>query len=611
MHPGDIVAGKYRVAKILGRSRGLLLEARHTEFDQQVVVRLLSPAQCDEKQLEQFRREAKTLSKIETEHAARIIDVGTHSDGSFFLVRQHLEGTDLATQLRSRGALTLEEAILYTLQACEAVQECHSHNILLRELQPSHLFLTQRRGGSAMVKIIDFGTAKLLKDPTGQVLNGEMTATVMFGMSSYSSPELVRKVGTIDGRTDVWSLGCIFYELLAAAPAFQGEMAELMLRITQRDPIPLSQLRPDVPAELDQVIGWALAKDPASRFSSVYAFAHALRPYASNEGQVLIDRIGRIAHAETDHAHGALAGISPTSPLARNSTLPQAANEGFDPSDLEKTAYIGDINMPSPGGSQPGMGLGGNRPSQPAIPLGLPGAEYGAAGTGGYPAQALTDGGKRKRKRKLAAVVAAVSVLGIGIAGAAIFGGSSEPTASVDGSGKTTSDPDEDTAPLDDDGDEEANSEDTKAKPEPKSQPEETQASSPVDKTASGERSPTTSQTPTGGRWKAADKTSSKTGKKQPAPEPTVAADPSPPPPKPAKAASGKKGTLVAVATGGSCAFAIDGRSRGSATSSVKVSVQVGSHTVSCSPPGGATRTQRVTVRADKPGVAMFKLGGS
>ena len=113
MHPGDIVAGKYRVHTILGRQRGLLLEARHTEFDQRVIIRLLSPALCNDKEIEQFRREAKTLAKLESEHVARIIDVGTHSDGSFFLVRQHLDGTDLGTHIRQQGALRLDQAVLY------------------------------------------------------------------------------------------------------------------------------------------------------------------------------------------------------------------------------------------------------------------------------------------------------------------------------------------------------------------------------------------------------------------------------------------------------------------------------------------------------------------
>jgi serine/threonine protein kinase len=315
MHPGDIVAGKYRVANVLGRSRGLLLEARHTEFDQRVIIRLLSPHLCDDKQVEQFRREARTLSKLESEHVARIIDVGTHSDGSFFLVRQYLEGYDVHSHIRQQGALRLEEAVLYILQASEAVQECHAHSIILRELQPSHLFISRKRGGTPLVKLIDFGTAKIMKDPAAEVaVNGEMTATVMFGMSPYSSPELVRKVRGIDGRTDVWSLGCILYEMLAAVPPFQGEMAELMLRITREEPIPLSNLRPDLPREFDQIIGWALAKERDSRFSSVYAFAHALKAYASPEGQVLIDQIGRLAHSKPEVK--ADTKISPTSPLA-------------------------------------------------------------------------------------------------------------------------------------------------------------------------------------------------------------------------------------------------------------------------------------------------------
>src|SRR5690606_29217754 len=137
----------------------------------------------DDKQLEQFRREARTLSKLESEHVARILDVGTHSDGSFFLVRQHLEGIELAAHIKNQGALRLDEAVMYILQASEAVQECHSHNIVLRELQPAHLFITRKRGGLPVVKITDFGTAKILKDPAGEAAQGEMTATVMFGMS--------------------------------------------------------------------------------------------------------------------------------------------------------------------------------------------------------------------------------------------------------------------------------------------------------------------------------------------------------------------------------------------------------------------------------------------
>ena len=158
IRPGDLVAGKYRVRAILSRSRGMLVEAFHTEFDQRVVIRILSPAMCDAKEIERFRREARTLAKLESEHVARIFDVGTEAEGAFYFVRQYLEGQDLAAHLKKRGRLPLPEAVLYVLQAAEAMAETHSHQIILREMQPQHLFLTQRLG-SSLVKVIDFGTA--------------------------------------------------------------------------------------------------------------------------------------------------------------------------------------------------------------------------------------------------------------------------------------------------------------------------------------------------------------------------------------------------------------------------------------------------------------------
>ncbi|MEZ4302387.1 MAG: serine/threonine-protein kinase, partial [Polyangiaceae bacterium] len=233
----------------------MLVEAFHTEFDQRVVIRILSPAMCDAKEIERFRREARTLAKLESEHVARIFDVGTESDGTFYFVRQYLEGQDLAAYLKKRGRLPLHEAVLYVLQAAEAMAETHSHQIILREMQPQHLFLTQRLGTS-LIKVVDFGTAKLLRDAAPPGAGGELTATTMFGLSPYSSPELVRKAKNVDVRTDIWSLGAILFELLAGKPPFSGEMAALMLAITKDDPVPLSQLRPDLPRELDQIIGW-------------------------------------------------------------------------------------------------------------------------------------------------------------------------------------------------------------------------------------------------------------------------------------------------------------------------------------------------------------------
>lgn len=665
MHPGDIVAGKYRVHTILGRQRGLLLEARHTEFDQRVIIRLLSPALCNDKEIEQFRREAKTLAKLDSEHVARIIDVGTHSDGSFFLVRQHLEGTDLGSHIRQQGALRLDQAVLYILQAGEALQECHHHNIILRELQPAHLFLSSKRGGTPVVKIIDFGTAKLLKDPAAQVVDGEMTATVMFGMSQYSSPELVRKANDIDLRTDVWSLGCILYELLAAVPPFQGEMAELMLKITREEPIPLSSLRPDLPREFDQIISWALAKDADSRFSSVYAFAHALKPFAPAEGQVLVDQIGRLAHAEKRAA--AAAAISPTSPLAKRSSgirydqdedatvmRPMPSSPGSyppppvdDESEFERTAFLdpglasrGSVPPPvpsSPGSSRgsvppPPSSYGDGRASVPP-PRARQGSwiepdpaavsSYSSTATGGYPASTAAGKTKRARQRRVAMLAIAAALVAVPVLVVVlIFAMRGDGTVVAD----NTPNPDapvtidDESAGTDPDLDDAAGAAtaDASAAPSGAAEAEGDDDDDDDDESDGGDES---------ADGEGADEGEGDAKTPTPAPPPPSQftqpksnwppPPPPPPPPKPTKkkkkssskkkASSGGKGTLVAIAIGGSCSFAVDGSPKGT-SSSIRVSVSVGTHTVSCTPPGGASRSQSVNVRDGKPGIASFRL---
>ena len=622
MHPGEIVAGKYRVAKVLGRSRGALLEANHTEFDQRVVIRMMSPALCDEKQLEQFRREARTLSKLESEHVGRIIDLGTHSDGSFFLVRQYLEGIDLATHIKNQGALRLDEAVLYVLQAAEAVEECHTNHIILRELQPSSLFLTTRRGGSPMVKVIDFGTAKVLKDPAGQVIDGEMTATVMFGLSPYSSPELLRKTKNVDMRTDVWSMGCVLYELLAAVPPFQGEMAELMLKITRDDPLPLTSLRPDLPKDFDQITGWSLAKDPSARFSSIYAFAHALKPYASAEGQVLIDRIGRIHHAGPDDTATA-AKISPTSPLAKNRAHQLAAlgddddsatvirsAPSDDESDLEKTAFIGDVNevfagrRPSvapPVGPSTAAATGtGNFAALDGLPA--------TNGTGGYPAMSSTAAVQAtKRQRKLAVVAIGAALVVLPVLVMVLFFALGDGQAETTLAGTDGAESGDAVQPSTAAGGDETTNDVATGGSSPTAGAGGGNTAAPADdnSSASGYTRPPTTTTSSGSGGPGPDATASTTVTSTPpddddVPPPPPDDDDAPPPPTPTK------GKLVALAIGGTCSFSVDGAGKGSG-SSIQVEVALGRHTVSCRYKG-STRMQSVNVTSSRPGIAKFKL---
>jgi eukaryotic-like serine/threonine-protein kinase len=286
--PGDIVAGKYRVRAILGRGRGTLVEAENVSFEQRVAIRIVSPQLGDNVEIGKFRREARALAKLGSEHVARIIDVGNLQDGSFYLVRQYLEGLDVARYLKGRRTLGVEESIGWILQATEAVAETHAYGILLRELSPSHLFLADRspgvRSGPRVLKVIDFGTSKLLRENSDAAVE-EFTSTTLTGISPYSSPEMLRRQKDLDVRTDVWSLGAILYEMLSGRPPFGSDTLSLAIAITRDNPTPLGQLRRDVPPEVEEAVMRSLSKDRNQRTADTHAFAASLARFAPPEGR--------------------------------------------------------------------------------------------------------------------------------------------------------------------------------------------------------------------------------------------------------------------------------------------------------------------------------------
>lgn len=631
IHPGDLIAGKYRVRAILGRTHGLLVEAFHTEFDQQVVIKILPAGWGDEKELERFRREARTLAKLESEHVARIIDVGSQEDGSFYLVRQYLEGMDLGSYLRQRSQLPVEEAVLLILQAAEAVAETHGYGIICRELQPSHLFLTQRVGGAPLLKVVDFGTAKLMRDAAAPTAGGELTATAMFGLSPYTSPELVRKAKNVDQRTDVWSLGAMLYEMLTGRAPFSGDMAVLMLQIAKEEPVPATQYRPDLPPEIDQILGWSLAKDLDGRFRNVHAFAHALTPFANAEGRLLIERIGQITHAAKKKKTVAAAPApSPTGgggylpppslPPGRPRTEDTITNVKQQQQGGMSTQQLPAYNPPgggSPGFPQPsGAAAQAPRSSRAGSTTGT-GSRSQAGRSEPVPAmgpstvqpstmKATPAQPQGKSRKVLYGVLAAGAVLVPILVTILVLkkpGGGSGP-ATAD-SGGPIAVPVATTATTTE-----------VAPPEPPPTPSSTPAASAsaVAAAPSASAPPAASSAPTavavnspppstgGGTWKPSGAGTSTSTRPKPEPKED--------PPEPSGGSSGGgNGTIVAVASGGSCSFAVNGASKGSGTS-IKVSVAPGTYSVSCKPSGGGAKSKSVTVKSGQTAFAAFKLGG-
>lgn len=300
---GEILDGKYRVERVLGvGGMGIVVAATHVALNQRVAIKFLLPAAVGNAQIiERFAREARAAVQIQSEHVARVIDVGTLPTGSPYMVMEFLEGTDLAEAVEKGGAMPIARAVSYVLQACEALAEAHALGIVHRDLKPANLFLARRAGRDSIVKVLDFGISKMKeKGPSGLT----QTSAVM-GSPYYMAPEQMMSSKDVDARSDIWALGIILYELLAGAPPFVAEtMAEIVYMVTQRDPPPLESKRPDVPAELAQVIARCLSREPAQRYVNVAKLAAALAPFGPPRSDISVERIARVLGASVPPSGG-------------------------------------------------------------------------------------------------------------------------------------------------------------------------------------------------------------------------------------------------------------------------------------------------------------------
>src|SRR5580692_8348771 len=159
---GSIIAKKYAIERVLGEGgMGVVVAAQHTQLRQRVAIKFLLPAiVAHPESVARFVREARASVRIQSEHVARVLDVGELDDGAPYIVMEYLEGTDLSSVLESTPRPSAETVIEYVLQACEAIAEAHSLGIVHRDLKPANMFVTRRPDGSPLVKVLDFGISK-------------------------------------------------------------------------------------------------------------------------------------------------------------------------------------------------------------------------------------------------------------------------------------------------------------------------------------------------------------------------------------------------------------------------------------------------------------------
>jgi eukaryotic-like serine/threonine-protein kinase len=338
---GDVIDGKYLVGDcIASGGMGIVTEATHLHLQKSVALKCVRPEFLeDEAMVGRFLTEARIAANLKNEHVARVLDFGKTEAGVPYLVMERLEGMSLAALVNERGQLPVPEAIDYVLQACEALAEAHGQGIVHRDIKPENLFLTQGIDGVPILKVLDFGISKQLTTDIDLTLTNPGSS---MGSPCYMSPEQMRGAGLVDRRTDVWAMGTVLFELLAAKPPFDGNsLPEIYAHVMCDSPLSLKDLRSGLPRGLEAVVNHCLEKDRDNRYADVAELARALAKYASPVGRASLPSIEHIA-ANPEPPHSAVrprsardssASFAPTvlqQRMASSDQLLAPGNDGID-----------------------------------------------------------------------------------------------------------------------------------------------------------------------------------------------------------------------------------------------------------------------------------------
>jgi serine/threonine-protein kinase len=292
---GRTAGGKYRLVRLLGSGgMGEVYEAQHSAIGRRFAIKFLhSLLASNGESVARFQREAQAAGGLENENIAAVVDIGTADDGAPFLVMEYLEGEDLAKLLVRGGPLSVPRAAYIIIQACRGLAAAHSRGIVHRDLKPENLFICKRNDGSDLVKVLDFGIAKLHTGRLGTSIT--QTGTTM-GTPYYMSLEQARGAREVDHRTDIYALGVILYEILSGAKPHPGESYnEILYHVLSKDPAPLDSMRPGLPPGLSEVVCKAMARETDDRYASAADFTAALIPFAGRAVTPLRSQVGLAA----------------------------------------------------------------------------------------------------------------------------------------------------------------------------------------------------------------------------------------------------------------------------------------------------------------------------
>ncbi len=328
---GEVVAEKYRVQETLGvGGMGVVVAARDEVLERRVAIKFLLPRLAgSETAVQRFVREARSATRVTSEHVVRLLEIDKLPNGTPFFVMEYLEGRDLRAVLREDGALAPSVAVDYLLQALQAVAEGHLKGIVHRDIKPGNLFLTKRADGTPLIKVLDFGIAKRLESHE-DVEQSSLTSSddVRLGSPAYMPPEQLQDPRDVDTRSDIWSLGATIYELVSGKPPFEGpSYVELVSRILSAPPKPISSREPPraLPRGLEQVLQKCLQKERTLRYANAAELATALAPFGSEDARISLTRVTGLHTLPAPASPVPRTMVDPAGAASCTTTLPVAA----------------------------------------------------------------------------------------------------------------------------------------------------------------------------------------------------------------------------------------------------------------------------------------------
>jgi serine/threonine-protein kinase len=340
---GKSFLDKYRIEERLGQG-GMcdVYRAIHMAMGKEVALKVLKPAlAADETIARRFEQEARAASRIHHPHAINVMDYGIADGGIPFIVMEFIKGVTIGELLRKEGALSVERCANILRQVCGALDVAHSVGVVHRDIKPDNIIIAEY-DGSDWVEVVDFGVAKIQEDVNRRTaLTGE---NIIVGTPRYMSPEQCEEK-PVDARSDIYSLGVVLYEMLSGEAPFKGDSStRLLMAHASEPPIPLSEKRPDLPANIISVVMGALEKDPEQRPQSAGEFARQFeeaaglgQPVQAGAGRGAFSRISVPLGEEESPATAPPASASDTlndeatlvRPRASGASVPRQETPGF------------------------------------------------------------------------------------------------------------------------------------------------------------------------------------------------------------------------------------------------------------------------------------------